>query len=310
VIEVQRLTKHYGDRLAVDDVSFSVGKGEVVGFVGPNGAGKTTTMRVLTGYLMPTSGEVRIAGCDMIGNSLCARRLIGYLPEMAPSYAEMTPNAFLAFAARLRGFDAKQTRARTAEVVEALQIEDYADVPIRKLSKGYRQRVGLAQAIVHDPQVLILDEPTAGIDPIQIVETKRLIAEFGKTRTVLLSSHILSDVSAISDRVIVMNAGRIVAEDRIENLSAVLRRGGRLRLTVRGPAGDVTAALLRIEGIEEVRFEAPHHLIDFAAGEEPQAAIAKVVAEAGWTLIAMEVLEMSLEDIFLQLTVAGRDEAA
>jgi ABC-2 type transport system ATP-binding protein len=163
---------------------------------------------------------------------------------------------------------------------------------------------------VHDPQVLILDEPTAGIDPIQVAETKKLIAEFGKTRTVLLSSHILSDVSSISDRVIVMNGGRIVAEDRIENLSTALKRGGRLRLTVRGPAEEVATALRRIEGVEEVRFESPHHLVGFAAGEEPQAAIAKAVAGAGWTLLAMEVLELSLEDIFLQLTVAGRDEAA
>jgi ABC-2 type transport system ATP-binding protein len=307
VIEVQDLTKYYGTRRAVDGISFNVEKGEIVGFLGPNGAGKTTTMRILTGYLMPTGGAVSIAGHDMTSQSLEGRRLIGYLPEIVPLYTDMTTRAYLAFAARLRGLDRKRTKARIDDVVAICRLEDYIDVILGKLSKGFRQRVGLAQAIVHDPEVLILDEPTVGIDPIQVAQTKTLIRDLGQDRTILLSTHILPEVSPICERVIIIHEGRIVAQDRVENLSGSLKGGRRLQLRVQGPADQVAARLREIDAIGDVTYEDPHHRVEFPPDQEPQAEITKAMVERGWTLLAMEPVEMSLEDIFLQLTGGGSD---
>jgi len=302
VIRVKNLTKSFRKRLAVDDISFAVGKGEIVGFLGPNGAGKTTTMRMLTGYLMASRGEVWIGKHNMATESLAGRRLVGYLPEKVPLYNDMTTRSYLAYAARLRGLDRKQAKARIDAVVATCGLADYVDVILEKLSKGYRQRVGLAQAIVHDPEVIILDEPTAGIDPIQVAQTKALITELGKDRTILLSSHILPDVSAICERVIVINKGRIVAEDRIDNLSDTMKSGKRLRLTINGPAEAVSEALSRIDLLLSVTFDKPHHYIDYPFNQEPQAAITRVIVERGWTLLAMEPAGMGLEDIFFKLT--------
>jgi ABC-2 type transport system ATP-binding protein len=302
VIKIQNLTKYYGKRLAVDNIDFNVEKGEIVGFLGPNGAGKTTTMRMITGYLMPTRGDVWIADHNMATHSLEGRRLIGYLPEMAPLYTEMTTRSYLAFTARLRGLDKRKTRRRVDEVVQQCALEEYVDVLLSKLSKGFKQRVGLAQAIIHDPQVLILDEPTIGIDPIQVAQTRQLIKELGTDRTILLSTHILPEASLICERVIIIHEGRIVAMDRIENLSSLLKGGKRLRLKVQGPVEEVTACLERLSCIRAVSYEKPCHVVEFSSDQEPQAQILDALLQGGYSLLTMESIEMSLEDIFLHLT--------
>ena len=302
MIRIENLTRYYGKRLAVDDISFEVEKGEIVGFLGPNGAGKSTTMRMITGYLMPTRGDVWIDGHNMAADSLAGRRLIGYLPEMTPLYTDMTTRAYLTFTGRLRGLSPGRCRSRVEEVVEQCALQEYADVLLGKLSRGFRQRVGLAQAIIHDPKVLVLDEPTVGIDPIQVAQTRKLIRDLGRDRTIILSTHILPEVSMICERVIIIHKGKIAAQDRIENLSTILKGGKRIRLRVRGPAREVSDRLGRIAGIRTVAFDDPFHVVEYAADSEPQAAITDLVVKAGWTLLAMETVEMSLEDIFLQLT--------
>ena len=305
MIRSRELTKDFGGRRAVDHVSFTIDKAEIVGFLGPNGAGKTTTMRLLTGFLMPSSGDVWIAGHDMATERLQGQRRIGYLPEVVPLYADMRTRAYLAFTARLRGLGRRQARARADEVVAQCGLEAYADAILGKLSKGYRQRVGLAQAIIHEPDVLILDEPTSGIDPIQVVQTKNLIKELGRERTILLSTHILPEVASICERVIVIHQGRILAEDRIENLSTLLSGARRLQLQVQGPAEAVTARLRAIQAISGVTYAAPHHLVEFRPEHEPQAMITRALVEEGWTLLSMDMVDMTLEEIFLQLTAGG-----
>jgi ABC-2 type transport system ATP-binding protein len=304
VIRIQNLTKYYGKHLAVDDISFNVEKGEIVGFLGPNAAGKTTTMRIIAGYLMPTRGDVWVADYNMASHSLDGRRLIGYMPEIVPLYTNMTTRAYLYFVARLRGLHKKRTKIRIDEVVEICHLENYIDVIIGKLSKGFRQRVGLAQAIIHDPEVLILDEPTIGIDPIQVAQTRGLIKEMGKQRTILLSTHILPEVSMICERVIIIHEGRIVAQDRIENLSTLLKGGNRIRLKVQGPVEKVTDRLRQLHGIRAVSYEKPYHIVEYPSDQEPRGEITEDLVRNGWTLLAMESVEMSLEDIFLSLTTA------
>jgi len=307
VIRIENLTKYYGKRLAVNDISFNIEKGEIVGFLGPNGAGKTTTMRMLTGFLMPTSGDAWIADHNMATDSLAGRRLIGYLPEIVPLYTDMKTRSYLEFAGRIRGLDRSTCKRRVDEVVERCGLEEYVDVLLNKLSKGYKQRVGLAQAIIHDPEVLILDEPTIGIDPIQISQTRNLISELGENRTILLSTHILPEVSMTCERVIIINQGKIVAQDRIENLSSLLKGGKYLRLKVQGPPEEVTASLAKIGAIEDVSYEEPFHMVKFGTESEPQAEITQSLLSKGWTLLSMESVEMSLEDIFLQLTSAEEE---
>ena len=309
MIKVESLSKTYGERLAVDDISFTIGKGEIVGFLGPNGAGKTTTMRAITGYLIPTEGEVWVAECNMRNDPLKARQHIGYLPETIPLYTDMTTRAYLGFAGKLRGLDSKVAQRRIDEVVEVCQLEEYLDVLTGKLSKGFRQRVGLAQAIIHDPEVLILDEPTVGIDPLQVVKTKEMIKELGRKRTILLSTHILPEVSLICDRVIIINQGKIVAEDNIDNLSKVLNAKHQLRLRIDGPADKVTEHLSTIETLLDVTYQEPHHLLEFEEGKQPQSKINQVLAKEGWTLLSMEEVEMSLEEIFVKLTKEAEVEA-
>ncbi len=308
VIRVEHVTKYYGNRLTLDDISFQVAKGEIVGFLGPNAAGKTTTMRILTGYLAATRGQASIAGWDTLTHSLEARRHIGYLPETVPLYTDMTVRAYLEFSGKIRGVAREKMKRRLDEVIALCRLGEYADVLIGKLSKGFRQRVGLAQAVFHEPEVLVLDEPTVGIDPIQVSMTRELIRELGREHTILLSSHILAEVSAVCGRVVILHKGKIAAEDRIENLSARMSAGRRLRLRVDGPAGAASETLRRIRGIHRVVFEDPHHLVEFSAEEEVRAAMIKAVMEAGWTLLSLEPVEMSLEDIFLKLT-SGKEEA-
>ena len=302
MIKVESLSKTYGERLAVDEISFKIEQGEIVGFLGPNGAGKTTTMRAITGYLIPTEGEVWVADCNMRKDPLQARQHIGYLPETIPLYTDMTTRAYLSFAAKLRGLDSKAAQRRIDEVVDVCQLEEYLDVLTGKLSKGFRQRVGLAQAIIHDPEVLILDEPTVGIDPLQVVQTKEMIKELGRKRTILLSTHILPEVNLICERVIIINHGRIVAEDSIDNLSKVLNTRKQLRLRVNGPSDQVRESLSKIEMLLNVTYQEPYHLLEFEEGKQPQSKINQVLAKEGWNLLSMEEVEMSLEEIFVKLT--------
>jgi ABC-2 type transport system ATP-binding protein len=302
MIRVQNLTKYYGKRLAVDNISFNVGKGEIVGLLGPNAAGKTTTMRILTGFLMPTKGDAFIADHNMATDSLEGRRHIGYMPESIPLYTDMKVRDYLEFFGRIRGLDAKQTRARIGEVVQTCHLEEYIDVIVGKLSRGFRQRVGIAQAIIHNPDVLILDEPTIGIDPIQVAQTRNLIKELGKEHTVLISTHILPEVSIICERVIIIHRGKIVAEDNIENLSAVLRGSRRIRVEVKGPADKIAIALRRVPGVQRVAREGDYFIVESPAEFDPRAKINETMVKSGWTLLSAESVEMSLEEIFLQLT--------
>lgn len=308
MIRVENLTKYYGERLAVDDISFRVEKGEIVGFLGPNAAGKTTTMRIITGFLMPTRGDVWVADHNMSSHSLDGRRHIGYLPEAIPLYTDMTTRAYLEFIAKLRGLDKDRIRTRVDEVVEMCRLEEYIDVIIGKLSRGFRQRVGVAQSIIHEPDVLILDEPTIAIDPIQVAQTRQLIKELGKEHTILLSTHILPEVSMICERVIIIHEGRIVAEDRIENLSSIIRGGKRIRVEVQGPADQVAKRLQQIKGVRQVTFEEPHHIVECPPEQDPRPKIMEAVVKGGWVLLSMELVEMSLEDIFLELTTEEEEE--
>ena len=306
MIEVENLTKYYGDFPAVEDISFTVNKGEVLGFLGPNAAGKTTTMRVLTGFMPPTSGSARIAGFDVVDQSLEARRHIGYLPETVPLYTEMSVVDYLEFMGKIRGMDKQWRRRRIGEVIDICRLGDYRSSLIGKLSKGFRQRVGIAQAVLHEPEVLILDEPTIGIDPIQVVETRNLIKGFGGDHTVILSTHILPEVSMVCQRVIIIHEGQVVAIDRPENLSERLRGTERLEVDIRGPSAQVMSALRNIPGVQEVartdRDGVGVYNIEIASGADLREQISNLVLQRGWGLLRLQPIQMSLEEIFLRLT--------
>ena len=306
MIQVRNVSKRFGARMALHDIDFRVDVGQVVGLLGSNGAGKTTMMRIVAGFLAPTGGAVEVAGHDLAKQPREVRRCIGYLPETVPLYREMSVHGYLVFMARLRGLSKRSAKIRAQEVVRICGLVSHARAAIGTLSKGFRQRVGMAQAIVHDPPVLVLDEPTAAIDPIQSVETRRLISELGRDRAILLSTHILSEASALCERVVILKEGRVVAEDRVEALSS--RLGGealRMRLRIDGPPQQVTARLQAIPSIASAEYADPFHLVEFAPGAQPQRDIGRaVVAEEGWTLISMETVEFDLEDLFLTLTGA------
>lgn len=301
MIEAEDLTKYYGGFAAIHGVCFSVEEGEIVGLLGPNAAGKTTTMRIITGYMPPSAGAATVAGYDVFSQSLQVRQNIGYMPETIPLYSDLTVSTYLDFMAEIKGVH--QRTKRVAEVMELCAVEHYANVLIGKLSKGYRQRVGLAQALVHNPRVLVLDEPTIGLDPKQVTEVRSLIKGLGNDRTVILSSHILSEVSQICKRVIIINEGRVVAEDTPERLNRRLKgsRGIIVRLlhsspetvnTLRGLAG-VSAVEPREDGTFEIEGEIT---------PERQAQIADTISAHGWGLLEMRPSGLSLEDIFLKLT--------
>lgn len=306
MIEARNLTKYFGDFPAIEDVSFRAEPGEVVGFLGPNGAGKTTTMRILTGYMPPTSGTALIAGHDVLTESLEARRCVGYLPETVPLYTDMTVREYLGFMGGLRGMRRDGIRSRLDEVFSLCHLEEYTDTLISKLSKGYRQRVGIAQAIFHNPPVLVLDEPTIGIDPRQVVETRQIIRGLGGDHTVIISTHILPEVSMVCDRVMIINEGRIVAMDKPENLS--MRLGGvtRIVIEVRGPAAEVERALGQVAGVQGVvRNEVGgrlQFLVECAPTRDLRGDLSRKIIERGWELVEVQAATLSLEEIFLRLT--------
>lgn len=318
MIQVDSLTKDYAGRRAINNVSFSVERGEILGFLGPNGAGKTTTMRILTGYLPPTSGSASIAGFDVSTDSLQARRHIGYLPESVPLYKDLRVYDYLDFIAQLRGIPSVQRPAKIGLAMEKLNITEVSDRFIGKLSKGFRQRVGIAQAVLHEPDVMILDEPTEGLDPRQRTEARALIRELGKEHTVILSTHILPEVEATCDRVLIINEGHIVASDTPAGLQTTLKRGQRLSALVHAEEDHVRLALLGIDGITKVTSEPmPDQrrrvIIEGLPDIELRHLVARKLINADIDLYELSAQAVSLEDIFLRLTTADpehRDEEA
>ena len=310
MIEVENLTRYYGNVAAIQDVSFNVRKGEILGFLGPNSAGKTTTMRILTGYLPPSSGTARVGGYDVTANSLEVRRRIGYLPETVPLYPEMSVRAYLEFMAAIRGVGKPAQAAERA--MESCNLNERRDMLIGKLSKGYKQRVGLAQALVHDPQVLILDEPTVGLDPRQIIEVRNLIKSLGGDHTIILSTHILPEASQVCERVMIINKGRIIAEDTPQRLTTRLRGGSQFFVQVANPAADTRKKLRKVEGVIGVaEKEANGYEVEAAEDSDPRSRIAELVVTQGWGLLELRPVGMSLEEIFLTLTMdepAGEPE--
>jgi gliding motility-associated transport system ATP-binding protein len=313
MIEVQNLTKRYGPTLAVSEVSFEVQKGEVLGFLGPNGAGKTTTMRVLTGFLPPTDGTVRVAGYDVVESPLEVKRRIGYLPENPPVYTDMTVREYLAFAGRIKGVGRRELKSRIAEVSAKTAISDVQHRPIGKLSKGYRQRVGLAQALIHNPEVLVLDEPTAGLDPKQIIETRELIRGLAGQHTVILSTHILPEVSKTCQRVVVINQGRVAAVGAPDELTRRLQGYETVLVTAAGPAAEIMDRLQNVAGVNfvEPRESAEGHVtfeVQTEKGRDLRAELARAVVESRWELLELRTSGLSLEDIFLKLTTSDLSE--
>ncbi|MBW2623681.1 MAG: ABC transporter ATP-binding protein [Deltaproteobacteria bacterium] len=309
MIEVDHISKFFGSILAVQDISFQVGKGEILGFLGPNGAGKTTTMRMLTGFFPPTSGSARIAGLDVFEESLAIRKKIGYLPENVPLYSEMIVKDYLGFAAEVKGLDRGQRKRAVNKVIDSCGLEQVRKRSIKKISKGYRQRVGLAQALVGDPELLILDEPTIGLDPRQIAEIRKLIKGFAREKTVILSTHILPEVSMTCERVVIINNGRIVAEDTPEKLSSELAGGERVRMRSSGPPTDVETRLSQVEGAIRVNQEDDHgtFIVEVEPGEEVRSRLAAAVFKAGWDLYELVPLSVSLEDVFINLVTREDD---
>ena len=304
MIRTTGLTKDYGSRRAIENLTFEADQGEVVGFLGPNGAGKTTTMRILAGYMPPTYGTAQIAGFDVVNESIEVRRRVGYLPETVPLYPDMTVFGYLKFMADLRHLPNGDEMVENA--LELVQMEGRAEGYIGNLSKGMRQRIGLAQALLHKPEVLILDEPTIGLDPAQVVEVRKIIREIGKDRTVLLSTHILSEAQQICDRVLIINKGRIVAEDSPENLQARLVGAERSILRVKGEADELAAQIAKIKGVEGVKIRPDGALeFQFAPGVDVRPQVAKTVIDSGYDLLELSPVGLSLEEIFLELTRDG-----
>ena len=307
MIEVQHLTKRYGRVTAVDDVSFRVEPGEILGFLGPNGAGKTTTMRILTGYMPASEGRATVAGYDVFTHPIEAKRRTGYLPETPPLYPEMTVREYLDFVARIKGVPSAERTSRVDTVMKRTHVDDMASRHCGKLSKGYRQRVGLAQAIIHNPEVLILDEPTAGLDPKQIIETRQLIRSLAGNHTIVLSTHILPEVSQTCQRVVIINKGRVVAVDTPDNLTARLRGAGSLYVQVDAAGADAETALAAVPGVTRVvpahmRRETGAFEVESEKGRDVRRELAREIVTRGWGLLELRPMRISLEEVFLQVT--------
>ena len=308
MIEVRNLTKHYGDKIAVNDISFTVEDGEILGFLGPNGAGKSTTVNMLTGYISSTSGTALINGIDILDDPIKAKANIGYLPEIPPLYIDMTVKSYLNFI-----FDLKKCKlprkAHLSDICELCKVTDVKDRIIKHLSKGYKQRVGLAQALIGNPPVLVLDEPTVGLDPKQIIEIRNLIKKLGRTHTVILSSHILSEIQAVCDRVIIINKGEIAADDTADNLSKKISADHRLIVRIEGKKDEILYELRKIPGIKYVRADMERepgvyeYEMEAEEGTDLRREVNKVVQEHGWAILLMKSSELTLEDIFLKITM-------
>ncbi len=307
MIEVSQLTKRYARHEAVRDISFSVARGEIVGFLGPNGAGKTTTLRMLTGYLPPTSGTATIAGHDIFRHSIDARRKIGYMPENVPLYEDMRVKEYLKFRAQIKGLGNGDTRRRVAEVIDTCGLGDVRRKMIKTLSKGYRQRVGLADALVHDPELLILDEPTNGLDPNQIRQIRELIRRLGQSHTVLISTHILSEVEMTCNRVIIIDGGQIKAADSPANLVGQMRAAGRIQVEIQADPEVVAGALNRLDHVKKVMPETldenwTRYTVWVDSGADPRERIAQLASQYGWPLRSLFRHVATLEDVFVELT--------
>ncbi len=312
MIEVRGLTKSYGPHKAVDHISFSVRKGEVVGFLGPNGAGKTTTMRIITGFMPPTSGTASVAGFDVFENPLEVKRRIGYLPETPPLYGEMTVEDYLRFVARLKKVERSRIASLVERAIEKTQLGEVRKRLIQNLSKGYRQRVGISQALVSDPEVLILDEPTVGLDPRQVAEVRTLIAELKGHHTIILSTHILPEVQATCERIIIINRGKIVAEDSLESLGRRVSQSqaaSRVFVRVGRASDDLKAQLQKIGGVRAVQLkDADRYEIDTDGSKEVAQAVAGVVVTSGVGLLELREEAFNLEDVFLKLTTSEESQ--
>ena len=311
MIEVRHLTKSYGDKKAVNDISFTVNDGEILGFLGPNGAGKSTTMNMLTGYISSTSGQALINGVDILEDPIAAKKNIGYLPEIPPLYLDMTVKAYLNFV-----FDLKKCklprRSHMKDVLTLCKIKDVEDRLIRNLSKGYKQRVGLAGALIGNPPVLILDEPTVGLDPKQMVEIRTLIKRLGKNHTVILSSHILSEIQAVCDRVVIIDHGTLAANDTATNLSNQVTTDHRVIARIEGEKAAILQAIRGIEGLKYVRADMERepgiweYEMEAEPGRDVRRDINRIARENGWDILMLKTMEMTLEDIFLKITMGER----
>jgi ABC-2 type transport system ATP-binding protein len=306
MIKIEHLVKNYGSNCAVDDISFEIGKGEIVGFLGPNGAGKSTTMNILTGYLSSTSGSVSVAGIDVLDNPIEAKKHIGYLPEQPPLYLDMTVEEYLIFNYNLKGCKLNRTK-HLEEICEVVKIKDVYKRVIKNLSKGYRQRVGIAQALIGSPEVIIFDEPTVGLDPKQIIEVRNLLRNLGKDHTVILSTHILGEVQAVCDRIVIINKGKIVADEQTENITRAVENNRRFNVKISGPQKEVLAMLRSKPGIIYAEVlpqrdgDAYSYLIESEVGIDIRKSLFYTLAEKKWPLIGMEAMGMSLEDIFIAI---------
>jgi len=308
MIEIKNLTKKFGTNIVLDNISLSVQKGEILGFLGPNGAGKSTTMKIITSFWTPTAGQVMVGGFNVSQQSIESRKRIGYLPETVPLYDDMRVYEYLRFVAAIRGLDKDAARKRIKAVVEICGLKKVIRQPVEELSKGYRQRVGLAQAIMHDPEILILDEPTTGLDPNQIVEIRNLIKELGREKTVIFSTHILSEVSATCDRAVIINNGRIVGEGRPDELAARAGGGELIYVKIKGPQAAVMEKLKMLENITEVIAKDKEsedifgYEIHPKAGTDIREKLSMMVMNAGWSILEFSKKSVSLEDVFRELT--------
>lgn len=306
MIEISHLVKRYGTKFAVDDISFSVGSGEIVGFLGPNGAGKSTTMNILTGYLSSTSGTAKVGGIDILEAPYEAKKLIGFLPEQPPLYVDMTVGEYLNFIYDLKRCTLNREK-HLAEIMEVTKISDVKNRLIKNLSKGYRQRVGIAQALVGNPKVLIFDEPTVGLDPKQIIEIRNLVRTLGQDHTVILSSHILSEVQAVADRIVIINQGKIVADEKTEDITRVVEDGRRYSVKICGPQREVLSVLKGLPGVVYAESVGERELDSFTyhVESEPGVDLRKplfyALAQHGWAILGLEAVGMSLEDVFMKL---------
>ncbi len=316
MIEVEHLTKYYGPIAAIQDLTFQVDKGEILGFLGPNGAGKTTTMRILSGFMPATHGRATVAGYDVFSQALEVRRRVGYLPENVPLYREMTVRSYLQFVAEVKGVPRQQCTQKVGAVMEACGVHDMARRLIGGLSKGYRQRVGLAQALLNDPPVLILDEPTVGLDPKQIIDIRQIIKNLRHDHTVILSTHILPEVSMTCDRVVIISGGQVTAVDTPDSLTDRVQRHRLIHLEVRGPEAAVMPYLQGLEGVVSVEPNgtstggAPTYTLATTKARDMRAEIAQAVVQQGWQLLELHLLRLTLEEVFVQLvTEEGEADA-